>query len=75
MLDYLFNKVAGLKACNFFKKRLQQRCFSVIDAKKLRTPILKDICKRLLLKIYSVLLFWFLEDILEVAVSQLSTKY
>ena len=75
MLDYLFNKVAGLKGCNFFKKRLQQRCFSVIDAKFLRTPILKDICKRLLLKIYPVLLFWFLEDILEVAVSQLSAKY
>ena len=23
----LFNKVAGLQACNFFKKRLQHRCF------------------------------------------------
>ena len=27
MLGYLFNKVAGLQACNFFKKRLQHRCF------------------------------------------------
>ena len=30
----------------FIKNRLQHRCFAVINAKFLRTPILKDICKR-----------------------------
>ena len=30
--------------------RLQHRCFPVINAKFLRTPILKDVCQRLLLK-------------------------
>ena len=29
LLDSLFNKVAGLQACPFFKKRLQHRCFHV----------------------------------------------
>ena len=29
MLESLFNKVAGLKACNFIKKRFQHRCFPV----------------------------------------------
>ena len=38
-----------LKACNFIKKRLQHRHFSVNIAKFLRTPILKNICKWLLL--------------------------
>ena len=35
---------------------------------------MKGICKWLLLKIYQVLLFWFLEDISEVAVCPRSTK-
>ena len=34
---------------NFIKKRLQHMCFPVNIAKFLRTPILKNICKRLLL--------------------------
>ena len=29
MLKSLFNKVAGLQACNFIKKSLQHRCFPV----------------------------------------------
>ena len=33
VLESLFNKVGGLKACNFIKKRLQLRCFSGIIAK------------------------------------------
>ena len=37
------------KSCNFIKKRLQHRCFLVNIAKFLRTPILKNICERLLL--------------------------
>ena len=38
MLQSLFNKVAGPQACNFIKKRLQHRCFSMKFAKILRTP-------------------------------------
>ena len=49
MLESLFNKVSCLKACNFIKKRLQHRCFSLNIAKSLRTPFLKNIRKRLLL--------------------------
>ena len=36
MLEPLFNKAAGLKACNFIKKRHQRRCFPVNIAKYLR---------------------------------------
>ena len=36
-----FNKVAGLWACNFIKKRLQHRCFPVNIVKFLRAPILR----------------------------------
>ena len=43
VLKSLFNKVAGLKACSFIKKRLQHRCFPVNIAKFLRAPILKNI--------------------------------
>ena len=39
------------KASNFIKKKLQHNCFPVNVAKFLRTPIIKDICKQLLLKI------------------------
>ena len=39
-----------LQACNFVRKRLQYRCFIVNIAKFLKTPILKNICGRLLLK-------------------------
>ena len=45
----LFNKVTGLQAYKFIKKRLQRRCFPVKIGKFLRTPILKNICKQLLL--------------------------
>ena len=37
------------QACNFIKNRLQQRCFPIKFAKYLRTPVLKNICQRLLL--------------------------
>ena len=33
MLEFLFNKVAGLQVCNFIKKRLKHRCFPVKFAK------------------------------------------
>ena len=48
-LSHFFNKVAGLQACNFIEKRPQHSCFPVNVAKILRTPILKNICKLLLL--------------------------
>ena len=38
VLESLFNKIAGLEACNFIKKTLQRRCFPVKLAKLLRTP-------------------------------------
>ena len=51
LFESLFKKVADLKPCNFIKKKLQHRCFSVNIAEFLRTPILKNICERLLLSI------------------------
>ena len=57
-----------IQACNFIRKRLQHRYFPVINTKILRALTLKNIYERLLLKIYPVLPFWFLEDISEVAV-------
>ena len=41
MLEFLFNKVAGLQACNFIKKRFQHRCFSVKFAKSLGESFLQ----------------------------------
>ena len=41
MLESLFNKVTGLKACNFIKKRLQHMCFPVNIA-KFRLEIFKN---------------------------------
>ena len=38
-----------LRACSFIKKKSQHRCYSVKFAKFLKTPILKNICERLLL--------------------------
>ena len=38
----LFNKVAGTQNCNFIKKRLQRRCFSVKFAQLLRKPFLTE---------------------------------
>ena len=46
VLESVFNKVAGLKAC---KKRLQGRVAPVNIAKFVRTPIWKNICEQLLL--------------------------
>ena len=51
VLESLFNKVAGLRARSFIKKRLQHRCFPVKLATFLRTSILKNICEQLVAKI------------------------
>ena len=42
VLESLFNKVAGLKACSFIKTRLQHKCFPVKFAKFLRTPFFTE---------------------------------
>ena len=52
VLESLFN---AAQACNFIKKRLQHRYFPVKFAKFLRTPILKNICERLLLNLSRIL--------------------
>ena len=41
----------GLKACNLIKKSLRQRCFLMKLFKFLRTSILKNIYKQLLLPV------------------------
>ena len=42
VLEYLFNKVVGLKTCNVIKKRLQHRWFHVKFAKFSRTHFFKE---------------------------------
>ena len=54
MLQSLFNKDAGVKACNCIKKRLQHRCFTVNIPKLIRVSILKNICEQLLLNLYKI---------------------
>ena len=49
VLESLFNKVAGLQACNFIKKKLQRGCFPVKFTKLLRTPSLTGHLRWLLL--------------------------
>ena len=49
MLESIFKKAAGLKACNFIKKRLQHRCFPVNFAKFLRIPFVTGHLHRWLL--------------------------
>ena len=46
--ESVFDKAAALKACNFIKKN-SNSFFPMKSAKLSRTPILKSICKRLLL--------------------------
>ena len=43
VLESPFNELAALKVGCFIKKRLQQKCFPVIIAKFLGTPILKGV--------------------------------
>ena len=40
MLESLYNKVTGMKACNFIKKRFQHMCFPVNITKFLRRVFL-----------------------------------
>ena len=56
VLELLFNIVPGMEDCSCITKRFQHKYFLVSIVKILRTPILKDICKRLLLYICRPLL-------------------
>ena len=49
----------SLQACNVIKKRLLHRCFPVKFEKYLRSPILKNICERLLLNSQQFTFFIF----------------
>ena len=50
MLEFLLNKVAGFPACNLLKRYSNTGILNI--AKFLRTPILKNICEWLFLKLY-----------------------
>ena len=52
-MESLFKNVAGLKACNFIKKRPQHRFFPVNVAKCLILLISKNICERLLFEFFN----------------------
>ena len=56
VLDSLFNKVAGLKVCNFIKRRLRHRYFPINIAKFLRTSFMEH--HRLLLLPIHVSIFF-----------------
>ena len=49
-MESLLNKVVSLLALNVIEKRFQHKCFPVKFAKVFRTPILKNICERMLLE-------------------------
>ena len=53
VLESLFKKVAGLKACNFIKKRPEHRCFPVNIAKFLILLNSKNNCERLLFDFFN----------------------
>ena len=53
MLESLCNKFIGLQNYNFSKKRLSHGCFPMNIVKFFRTPILKNIYKRLILYMLS----------------------
>ena len=62
VLESVFNKVAGVTACNFITKKVKHRCFPVKFTKFLRIPILNNISKRLLLYLHynSHIIFTFI---------------
>ena len=48
VLKSLFDKVVGLKACNFIKRRLQHKFFPMKFAKFLRKPFFIELLSLLL---------------------------
>ena len=51
VLELLFNDVAGPKACNFIKSKLEHRFFPMKFANFLRTPFFTEHLRWLLLKV------------------------
>ena len=51
---------SSLQTCKFSKKRLQHRCFPVNITKFLRAPILKNICRWLLLLLSEIIVLFLL---------------
>ena len=58
-LESLLDKVSGLQVCNFFKRRLQRRCFPVNIAKFLIIPFLIEHLQWLLLNLWFSDVFMF----------------
>ena len=56
---FLIKLQGSMKASNFVKKKLYYMCFPVNITKSLKTSILKNICKRLLLERYCETKFRF----------------
>ena len=62
-IGIFFNKNAGLQAFDFIKQRLQHIHFLDNSAKFLRTAILKNVCERLLLRVFPFMLATWTNDI------------
>ena len=71
MLESLFNKVAGLKAYNFIKKRHQHSCIPVKFA-KLKMLYLKDVYCKLKIKNMSYML---IQSVLKRKTTQTTSDY
>ena len=56
-----FTKLQAFRSTALLKKRLLHRYFPVKIEKLLRTPILKNFCERLLLRIDYFIIYWFLQ--------------
>ena len=65
MLESFFNKVAGLWAFSFIKKKSQRSCFPVKFVKFLRTPTFKNIGEQLLLYLHVIFYTMHEEDLHE----------
>ena len=60
--SFFFNKVAGVRPATLLKKRLSRRCFPVNFVKFLRTPFSQNTSWPLLLDIYLIDRYSYLED-------------
>ena len=68
MLEYLFNKVAGLHDCNFIKKSSTQ-VLSYEYCEILRKPTLKNICERQLLLMLTLIMLSLTSSITDFLIS------
>ena len=66
MLESLLDKIAGLQACNFIKKILQERCFPVNFARILRTAFLQNTSGRI---------FWLFYILKKTRLTQMSVDF